>query len=403
MNDQLGEIERAAVMSSGVFEICLLLASLLGMGITEQMSGGELSQSELTAIARTAVMHAVCPRIASDKPRDYFPALCSPVIINDLKTRSGIAVGFSEAPKEFEIVRQTVTTGLVWKGALGDTFPYVNTGSHWRDKWITTYTVQSVGGGDASGASDLRLMFHEAAHTYAFQRLHQISNAAPRARLAFSYPLYDATNSALAILESEILAKAYAPNATARDLLRLAGQFVSIRAERFARLGSDFPAFEIDNEMNEGLAEYLGKDALRRWRLKHVVLSADLERAAKLGNLSDAERKTNEESAGFLLDRNKVRLGLTRERAYHSGPAIGYLLDAVAPGWIRTIERDPTATSWSILLARTGLAARNLERLAASTKNTYGYDALFQDEVRVQRDRKAANDLSRRSNMGTGR
>jgi hypothetical protein len=162
--------------------------------------------------------------------------------------------------------------------------------------------------------------------------------------------------------------------------MAIAREFVAIRQLRYARLSPTCVVFEQDNEINEGLAEYLGKSALRRWLASDIKLEPSLAAAARLGNLTSAEQSTNALSVAYLKDSEKVRLGLTREWAYHTGPAIGYMLDAVSPGWLRQLTRRSSATLWEVLQTSVTLSDADGAKLVGVVKARYDWSSLLAAE-----------------------
>jgi hypothetical protein len=347
-----------------------------------------LTAEEQAALARTLVFKVVAQQIATDSPGDYFPSLLSAVVINDAKRHAGLAVGFKQFPPGFNAVEQGWTPDAVAYGPLGEDFAYANTTWMWNGQRITTYMLDAVGGPEEDGALRLRLMFHEAGHTFAHNHLPALSKFAAHVRFGFAYPIYDAENSALARLEAKLLIEAYQQRRSGKPLLQIAREFVAIRQLRYSWLTAELVSFEQDNETNEGLAEYFGKSALRRWLATGIKLDPALAAAARLGNLAAAEQSTNAESAGFLADSEKVRLGLTREWAYHTGPAIGYLLDAAAPGWLRQLEKSPPLTLWDVLRNSLALNDRDASRLVETVEKRYDWSSLLAEEKQAQQQRK---------------
>jgi hypothetical protein len=351
-----------------------------------------LTPQEQVALARTLVFQVVAQQVAADSPRDYFPSLHSATIINDGKRHAGLAVGSKQFPAGFIAVEQSWTPEPVAYGPLGEDFAYANTSWMWNGQRITTYMLDAVGDSEEDGALELRLMFHEAGHTFAYDHVPASSQFGANARFGVFYPIYDAENSALARLEAKLLIEAYQQRESSATLMQIAREFAAIRRLRYARLTPELVTFEQDNELNEGLAEYIGKSALRRWLASGIKLDPVLAAAARLGNLTTAERSTNAESAGFLQDREKVRLGLTREWAYHSGPAIGYLLDAVAPGWLRQLEKSSSVTMWDVLRNSLALSYLEASRRVETVKQRYDWPSLLADEKQAQQQRKSQHE-----------
>ena len=282
-----------------------------------------MTSEEHVALARTLVSESVAQQLATDSGQGYYPSLQSPVVINDQKQHAGIAVDCQNLPAGFMPVKQSWTREPVSYGPLGEDFAYANTSLMWNRQRITTYRIDEVGNAGEDGALRLRLMFHEAGHTFAYNNVQVSSKFAAHARFGFAYPIYDAENSALAQLEAKLLIAAYQQRGSSKALMQIAREFVAIRQLRYARLNPTLVVFEQDNEINEGLAEYFGKSALRRWLASDIKLEPSLAAAARLGNLASAEQSTNAQSVAYLEDSEKIRLGLTRSGPITLGRQLG--------------------------------------------------------------------------------
>lgn len=348
----------------------------------------QLTSEEQVALARTLVLETVAQQLATDSAQDYYPFLQSRVVINDAKQHMGIAVGFKSPPAGFVAMKQSWTADPVSYGPLGENFGYANTSLIWNGQRITTYRVDAVGDADEDGALRLRLMFHEAGHTFAYDNVPASAKFAAHASFGFVYPIYDAENSGLAQLEAKLLIAAYQQRGSSKALMQIARKFVAIRQLRYARLNPTLVVFEQDNEINEGLAEYFGKSALRRWLASDVKLEPSLAAVARLGDLASAEQGTNAQSVAYLEEGEKVRLGLTREWAYHTGPAIGYMLDAVSPGWLRQLARSSSATLWEVFRSAVALQDADAVKLVGAVKARYDWSSLLAAEKQAQQKRK---------------
>lgn len=131
----------------------------------------------------------------------------------------------------------------------------------------------------------------------------------------FTYPVTDSVAQQLQRLETEAFRRALLPHAA---LGCWASRAMALRETRAARVGADAMAYERGNDLNEGLATWIG------WR--------------GAGDPPDSlvPRK------GFAPD--GVRL-----RAYAVGPAQAALLDRLRPAWQAELTADTTLTLDALL------------------------------------------------------
>ncbi|HYE56925.1 MAG TPA: hypothetical protein VD948_00390 [Rhodothermales bacterium] len=164
---------------------------------------------------------------------------------------------------------------------------------------------------------------HEAFHV--FQRQRHPGWQANELDL-FTYPDEDPAVFALAERERRALHRAL--QTPYREAACHARQALALRAERYARLDVAHATYERKNELNEGLPAYV------QARAAHHT-PADVARAP------------------FTAD--------VRDRAYHTGPALAFLLDRFAPGWRPVLDaRDSLALDRMLVEAlpeATGCAA----------------------------------------------
>lgn len=200
--------------------------------------------------------------------------------------------------------------------------------------------------------------------------------------LVSNYPIFDVDNEANFTLEAKLLAAAL--EARSHGALRAAAQqFLAARETRHRRLGARFAEFEVQTELNEGLAEYAlvralqlaGNDLQVEWRAE-----ARSEVARRMGRLDSLM------SAG---DRS-VRL-----RFYVTGPAMALLLDRLAgPRWKTELMRNDE-TLQEALASATGFRAREQALLAAAGRR-FPFRALLAeaagDIVRLRTSRRALVD-----------
>lgn len=160
------------------------------------------------------------------------------------------------------------------------------------------------GGVEALGG----LLIHEAFHV--FQRLRHPSWSGNEVELLV-YPVGDSVALGLRRLETEALRTALSASGEAERSVA-ARRALELRTERFARLLSGSVVYERGTELNEGLARYVEGLA--------------------------AGEETSEILAEAPYPPEDVR-----RRAYATGQALAHLLDALAAGWKRHLERDSTA------------------------------------------------------------
>lgn len=179
-------------------------------------------------------------------------------------------------------------------------------------------------------AATLGLAVHEAMHEY--------QEAQARAGIAFGrrenalhvvdYPVFDARNEAGVAIEGRLLAAALqaAPGSVRIERTR---EFLAVRRERRGALPARFAAFEVEAELNEGLAQYALVRALNelraqpgfRWR--EGAAAAVSEELARLDDILETSERS------------------VRRRFYTTGAAIGVLLDGLAgDDWKRRLMSE---------------------------------------------------------------
>jgi hypothetical protein len=166
------------------------------------------------------------------------------------------------------------------------------------------------------------VMVHEAFHVY--QRARHASWQANEADL-FTYPFHDAGALARRRLELAALRRALEVE-TAGGAACWARAALAEREGRFAALGAEPAAYERGGELNEGIANYV------QFRASGKPLAPELTPAE--------------------LPPERVR-----DRVYLTGPAIGQILDRLAPAWRKELELADAAASLDGALAR-AVAAR---------------------------------------------
>jgi len=304
-----------------VFPVLLLLTAVC----LAQQSPTDLPAEAQRAVARAVLMRSGAIQLASGN--SYFPRLDRPAVITWPEQGRYITVGVVPPPPNFTPVKFPWTSDVI---AVGQILGFPTDGF-----FFVPFSTLSEADTPASGGLALRLAFHEADHGYMQSQPTEMDGCHECMQAGLDYPIYDADNSARAQLEARILIAAYEKREDPAALRQLAGDLVAVRALRYQKLGPLLAGFEQMNDRNEGLAEYCGKSAIHRWRIAQPSVPAVLSAAANIGDLAAAEQRTNQDGISFLSDPEKVRRGLTREWAYHAGPPMGYILDAIRPGWLR--------------------------------------------------------------------
>ena len=215
--------------------------------------------------------------------------------------------------------------------------------------------------GDASAA--LALVVHEAFH--AFQSDPRRAGPAWRrenSALVAEYPETSARNNALLRVEGRLLFDALR-TADPVALRQAAREFAAVRRLRQGELGARFAEFEQGIEMNEGLAEYAGIQAV-------LLGGGQSARAYPLRPLGGLQSLA---AAG----RN------ARLRFYLTGCAQALLLDRLLPDWKRRAQLDGAALQ--DLLARAGGEGRLLEAVLRER----GFTALLKEEAEAGARKRA--------------
>ena len=187
-----------------------------------------------------------------------------------------------------------------------------------------TMTATLLADGARSQSSPTALAavaLHEAFHVY--QRAHHPTWQGNEGDL-FLYPTEDARLLALRRLESLALSWALESEEPARRACWVRAA-LDYRAERFAAMDSVFVVYERRTELNEGLASY-------------VQLVAAGERTVAI---PEAEFPAT----------------AVRDRCYVIGPALAFLLDALAPDWQESLEANDSQFLDGMLAAAVARAA----------------------------------------------
>lgn len=216
--------------------------------------------------------------------------------------------GHSSPPADFPAER-TGTDVLVMRGR----YAQLTANSTAAIGGRTTATVLMTGSEDPLKVAAVAI--HETFH--AFQRTRHPTWIANEASL-FTYPWENV--DALAGRRAEFRALRLALSTPDRQTqLCQATLAIAARARRFALLGTDAVAYEVRNELNEGLAQYVEDRASGRSATNGMPVTE------------------------FPPDR-------VRDRVYATGSAIGQLLDRFDPSWREGLEHADTTTTLDGLL-----------------------------------------------------
>jgi len=299
----------------------------------------------LGRLALLALLAGPAAGTAQESPSKLAPLLEVRDLLARLGSREGPSIWPGFRPDETPLVFVQPERGALlinWSGDLPEGFTPVDgmAGAWWRSEAGrgAASTSVTLGGRAAAqvvvdtGASVARLVglaAHEAFHVLqgAARAEGRRFGTGENSFLVTRYPVFEPENEAALALEGKLLAAALRArsDSAARDLAR---QFLAVRQARQRSLDPDLTAFEMQAELNEGLAEYA---AVRMWR----ALSADPRHGERAG--TEADR------ALALLDdlTAEPRLSI-RLRYYATGAALGLLLDRLdGPGWqARLMERN---------------------------------------------------------------
>lgn len=205
---------------------------------------------------------------------------------------------------------------------------------------------------------------HEAFHVFerASRKEGKKFGQAENSFLVSSYPVFDSKNETGWALEGRILEAAAQASAKARKRT-LAREFLAARESRQRALGAGLTEFEQQAELNEGLAEY--------------TLVRAVQLAARRSDFPDKQGAVKLQT-GKVADLRTLTQNLTnslRLRFYVTGPALGFLLDALdGPGWkTRLVEQDLTVQD--ALADASGYRAQE-NALRRRAESAFGIDKL---------------------------
>jgi hypothetical protein len=227
----------------------------------------------------------------------------------------------------------------------------------------------------------LILSFHEAFH--AFER--DKDRPGPRWRrenslLVAEYPEESARNSALFVIESQILFSAL-QSGNKNDARKRALEFLAVRKLRQNELEARFVEFEKGLESNEGLAEYAGTKTL----LRAIELVKQNRASLPLSNLNERDYL-----AGKYQKLNSITSSgkNSRLRYYYTGSAQGFLLDRFMSDWKSRIQITGAATQ-DLIEEAVGLSRKPWQSVAATALQRHGYDKILKEEEEAARKKSS--------------
>lgn len=227
-----------------------------------------------------------------------------------------------------------------------------------------------------AGASDPKafplgvfaFVVHEAFHQYQSESFAEGDSLSEE-----RYPIEDADNTALALLELRLV-KAALEAEGKHDSQRadaFVGQFIAVRQERW-RTRPYVQGFETYLEAHEGTAKYVEVKALALAAAHSPRdLPDDVRRSLAQGAYpSYLLREIDARTAGGVIKPFDV----ARNRVYPVGVALGLLLDSRVPDWKKRIQfRDPPCDLFTLLASgRSSTGAEQAKRLDRA-KREFGY------------------------------
>jgi hypothetical protein len=166
--------------------------------------------------------------------------------------------------------------------------------------------------------------------------------------LVTRYPIFSVENEAGFALEGRVLAAALRAD-TQADACALAREFIAVREGRQRKLDTDLVDFEVLTELNEGLAQYAGVRGL-------LLLAGD--RDPPLAAAFRAEARRMQGDLDHLIDSGDRSFRL---RFYHTGPAMGLLLDRLVGGDWKPRLVEANGTLQDVLAEAGGYRDREIE------------------------------------------
>lgn len=271
--------------------------------------------------------------------------------------------------------------------------PLVNLGVLARNLFRVQVAAQMAADLDVQagfGGDDLEELLQNAADSLAAQN--------PRARLAAflfesqkafeHYPETSLLNNVLANLEGRLLYGHISANGFAADLAKITGDppsealaraFALARRERYGEMSATLVAYERRMEVYEGLPRYVEISLFR--------LLGDQAGGDDTGSeLQVRARRLVATRLGLLTQLNQRGWGASRRRFYHSGMALGFLLDGTVPGWRQDIAAEHTPLDRILESVVSFDGGNEDERILETARQYYGYFERLEDERSWTRD-----------------
>jgi len=223
------------------------------------------------------------------------------------------------------VVADTLSTRRQWVQGLVE---YATSGGKNVDEAITSSLRQSP-------YHDMLTIVHEAFHVY--QSLKAPHKHATEMALA-RYPSLSPQNNAEIALEAEILRQALTatdPKEVRRDALR----WLAVREDRRKSLDADMAAYEDGTEYLEGLANYTQYRLLQVLDGRHPSAAMWWKQGFEgYGDLAQQRRAMLDQmvlamNGSMVVNNDLYGASPVRMRLYHSGMAIGALLDRLGANW----------------------------------------------------------------------
>lgn len=272
--------------------------------------------------------------------------LCGPVLLIDRGTRQSFA-NQPDPDGKFTRARD------IHYGPAPESAPYANTSFEWKARQWAVIMLPLPG----QRWSTLALLAHESMHRLQSEQ-HWDGRDVANAHLN--------TESGRLWWRLELRALEYALTTSGPVQRRHIRAAVAFRHER-QRLHAGSAAAEDALEFFEGTAEYIGQR----------VASG----AVPLGRLATVDAMRGVERAPSLV----------RSAAYATGPALGLLLDDVAPGWhagVRTSRSMAARLAEAVGAARLSLTPDSVVQLGTM----YGYAEIAYEERERAREQRATHD-----------
>ena len=251
-----------------------------------------------------------------------------------------------------------------------------------QDRWLENWSFLG------SPYDLITIMLHEGFHVHQYAQGDKFANES----LIAGYPLFDAQNNALQMLEGLILLDAARGLLNPDLALRL---FAAVRTTRHAALGPDLAGYELANEYVEGLAKYVEYRFYMTgaWLTPNpnTYLMAGFDGYSNLASrfedqLEFAELVIRGEIA---VNNDRFGAGNLRFRLYPMGALQGLLLDKVMPEWTSRIFDEDVFPS-TLLVEAAGLDEAGLETALTGAKSRYDYEAIRAKKEAYEQEGKAA-------------